>query len=387
MATIRQLESGKWQVRVFKDGKQVSIGVFDTHKEAEIKGNEADNKLYYGEVLVDRHMTFSALVNEWFEFKKSNVKESTLEQLEAVKRLHILPHFDNKKLFEVKRADIIKWAAKYASMKKEDGSDKYAYGSRQKFLNTLKDIFNYAVYELEVLEKNPTDKLRVPIQDKLMIKDDIKYYSLEDVNVLLDYLHEYDPPRYKDYKVYYMLTYFLSRTGLRISEALALRWSDIRGNILNVDEQTSRNNNNKVKLTTLKNKSSYRSIKLDDKLLASLKNFRRIQNQMILKHRNFIRHKDMIIFQNEKGNYLTPSTVRDTIKGYCFNAGVEYKGTHGFRHHHAVVSLEAGATPEFISDRLGHKSITTTVDAYIDITPKIETDELDKVANYMDSGI
>ncbi|WP_411828838.1 tyrosine-type recombinase/integrase [Paenibacillus larvae] len=88
------------------------------------------------------------------------------------------------------------------------------------------------------------------------------------------------------------------------------------------------------------------------------------------------------MFQNYLGNYLTPSTVRDSIKGNCKKAGVEYKGTHGFRHTHAVLLLESGASIKFVSKRLGHKTIKTTADTYLDITEKIEEDELKKFASY-----
>ncbi|MED4174353.1 tyrosine-type recombinase/integrase [Halalkalibacterium halodurans] len=57
---------------------------------------------------------------------------------------------------------------------------------------------------------------------------------------------------------------------------------------------------------------------------------------------------------------------------YCKKAGVEYKGTHGFRHTHAVLLLESGASIKFVSKRLGHKTIKTTADTYLDITEKIE---------------
>ena len=43
-----------------------------------------------------------------------------------------------------------------------------------------------------------------------------------------------------------------------------------------------------------------------------------------------------IIFQYYLGDYLTPSTVRETNQDYCKKAGVNYKGTHGFRHTHAT---------------------------------------------------
>lgn len=74
--------------------------------------------------------------------------------------------------------------------------------------------------------------------------------------------------------------YFLSQTGLRISEALALKWTDINGKKLNVERQTIRDDNNALKITTLKNSSSYRTIGLNDDLLQELK-FKVKQNELI----------------------------------------------------------------------------------------------------------
>jgi len=106
-----------------------------------------------------------------------------------------------------------------------------------------------------------------------------------------------------------------------------------------------------------------------------------------MKYKPFKRSEDGVIFQNFRGAYLTPSTVRDTIKGYCKQAGVEYKGTHGFRHTHSVLLLESGASIKYVSKRLGHKTIKTTADTYLDITDKIEEDELKKFASYTHNKI
>ncbi|WP_445492457.1 tyrosine-type recombinase/integrase [Niallia sp. 03133] len=45
--------------------------------------------------------------------------------------------------------------------------------------------------------------------------------------------------------------------------------------------------------------------------------------------------------------------IRETLQDYCKKAGVEYKGTHVFRHTHAVLLLESGVSLKFVSDRLG----------------------------------
>ena len=383
MATFRELKSGKWQARVSREGQEFSIGTFRTKKEARIEAGKVEERIYYGQALNDRNMLFEEVTNEWLhEHKKATVKESTFEQLEVIVRIHILPHFVNKRIMSINRADIKRWLNKYADIDGATGEEKYSYGSRLKYLSVLKSIFHYAVHELEVLEKNPADRLQVQVQDKVSVNKDTKYYSLDELNSLLDFMKCYNHQRFKDYQIYYVLMYFLSQTGLRISEALALKWTDINEDKLTVERQTSRGNNNQLKITTLKNSSSYRTIKINDDLVRELKKFKLKQNEMILGDKSFSKNNESIIFQNFLGNYLTPSTVRDSIKDYCEKAGVDYKGTHGFRHTHAVLLLEAGASIKYASNRLGHKTIKTTADTYLDITDKIEKDELEKFASY-----
>ncbi|WP_336314156.1 tyrosine-type recombinase/integrase [Priestia megaterium] len=103
---------------------------------------------------------------------------------------------------------------------------------------------------------------------------------------------------------------------------------------------------------------------------------------MILGNPRFHKNLEGIISQNYNGHYLTPSIIRETMQDYCKKAGVNYKGTHGFRHTHAVLMLESGVSLKYVSNRLGHKSIKTTADTYLDITEKIEEDELKKFASH-----
>ncbi|TYS50121.1 tyrosine-type recombinase/integrase [Bacillus infantis] len=383
MATFRKLKSGRWQARVSRDGQEFSIGTFRTKKEAEIEAGKVEERIYYGQTLNDRHLSFEEVAKEWlYDHKQANLKESTFEQVEVIVRLHILPYFGNKRVMNIRRSDIKKWIAKYSAMLNEKDTQKYSYGARLKYLSMLKSIFHYAVHELEVLEKNPADKLKIPVQDTLSIKSEVKYLQLEELNQLLDFMKGYKQQKFPEYQLYYMLIYFLSQTGLRISEALALKWGDIMDKKLKVERQTRRKNNNEIVITTLKNSSSYRTIALNDALVKELKKFRLQQNELILGRINFSKNTDDIIFQNYLGQYLTPSIVRESLQKYSQLAGVPYRGTHGFRHTHAVLLLESGASIKFVSQRLGHKTIKTTADTYLDITQKIEEDELKKFASY-----
>ncbi len=383
MATFRKLKSGNWQARVSKDGKEASIGTFRTKQEAKIAAAKTEERIYYGHTLTDRDMMFDEVANEWlFDHKKMTLKDSTFKQVEVIVRNHILPYFENKKIMRIKRPEIKRWLNKYAEMKDKKGNDAYSFGSRLKYLSILKGIFHYAVHELEILDKDPTQKLKVPVKDTVALNKEIKYYSLNELNQLLSFMENYKHQRFKEYRLYYMLMSLLSQTGLRISEALALRWTDIEGNKVTIERQTSRDDNNNLTLTSLKTTSSYRTIGIDDDLVKELNKFKMDQYQSILKYKSFQQNKDGIIFQNFLGNYLTPSTVRETIQKYCEQAEVEYKGTHVFRHTHAVLLLEAGASIKYVSNRLGHASIKVTADTYLDVTEKIEEDELKKFVAY-----
>lgn len=385
MATFRQLKSKRWQARVSKDGKEFSIGTFRTKKEAEIAAAKVEERIYYGQTLADRNMLFSELSHKWlYDNKLYELKEPTFENYVGIVRNHIDPEFGNRRIVTIRRADIKKWLNKQANEKNNKGEDKFSYGTRVRHLSILKSILHYGIYELEVLEKNPAEKLKVPTKDRAKIKNEekVKYYNLEELNQLLNFMRNYKHQRFKEYRLYYMLMYFLSQTGLRISEALAVRWSDINDGWLTVERQTSRNQKNKLELTSLKNSASYRTIKLSDELLEELRKFKVKQNEMILKYPSFIKSKDGIIFQNFRGGYLTPSIVRECFQDYCKQAGVDYKGTHVFRHTHAVLLLESGASLKYVSNRLGHESIKTTADTYLDITEKIEEDELKKFVSY-----
>ncbi|UII55438.1 hypothetical protein LS684_17660 [Cytobacillus spongiae] len=87
-----------------------------------------------------------------------------------------MPTFGDKKIMTIKRTEIKRWITTFGEIDK-DGNEKYSFGSRLKYLSVMKSILHHAVHELEVLEKNPADKLKVPVQDAVAIKK-------EKVNIL-----------------------------------------------------------------------------------------------------------------------------------------------------------------------------------------------------------
>jgi integrase len=68
------------------------------------------------------------------------------------------------------------------------------------------------------------------------------------------------------------------------------------------------------------------------------------------------------------------------------SSGIERLTPHGLRHTHATLALQADRNPKVVSERLGHSSVSVTLDTYSHVTPAMEQDVADTVARIVDGG-
>lgn len=59
----------------------------------------------------------------------------------------------------------------------------------------------------------------------------------------------------------------------------------------------------------------------------------------------------------------------------------QIRGPHDLRHTWATLALEAGVHPKVVSDRLGHSTITITLDIYSHVSPTLDADAANTVAS------
>ncbi|MGG3451950.1 Arm DNA-binding domain-containing protein, partial [Domibacillus aminovorans] len=295
MASFRKLKSGKWQYRVHDEGREVSKGGFKTKKEAQLAAAAIEEKIYTGQTLGDKHRIMSDFIQEYMEVeKRPNVRRSTYDAYWSAINMHIIPHFGDKKIIKITRPMIKKWMNSYSEMKDQSGKLMYSYGSRLRFASILKGILHSAQHDYKIIGENPMNGLKVPIE-KLTIPTNedekkIEFYTLTELQQLLSFLKEYKPPRYSEYRPYYMMCFIQSRTGIRISEMLALTWDDIQGDKLSITKQTSRDKNNNLTIEPPKSRAGIRTVKLDPDTIKELKKFRFIQNECAMKYKAFLNH-------------------------------------------------------------------------------------------------
>ena len=174
---------------------------------------------------------------------------------------------------------------------------------------------------------------------------------------------------------------FISLTGLRCGEMLALRWQDIdfKKKLLNVNGTIvkSRCNGDEVQRGTPKNIYSYRDVDLNQRSLAILRWFKSDNKKMELWGR--------------KGNCISRS-YHD--KGYVFTtrSGAPYNiqfinrqlrklhipgkkiSTHIFRHTHISMLAEMNVPLKAIMQRVGHNDPNTTLQIYTHVTENMKAE-------------
>jgi len=87
-----------------------------------------------------------------------------------------------------------------------------------------------------------------------------------------------------------------------------------------------------------------------------------------------------LVFCHEDGTALSPDYVSKRFKRLSEQAGLPQIRLHDLRHTHATHLLEAGVHPKVVQERLGHATISMTLDTYSHAVPGMGRDAAAKVA-------
>jgi len=80
--------------------------------------------------------------------------------------------------------------------------------------------------------------------------------------------------------------------------------------------------------------------------------------------------KSKLIFPTIYGNYMADRNERATLIKRLKELGLPHYGFHLFRHTHASLMLNSGANWKELQERMGHRSISTTMDTYAELAPQ-----------------
>ncbi|WP_257145378.1 Arm DNA-binding domain-containing protein [Bacillus cereus] len=198
----------KWEYRVrYKErGKyrETSKGGFKSKKEAHLAAAKVEEQLANGVNVSDSQMTFNEYMYEWLEtYKKDNVSPRTYRSYEKNIKLYILSAFGSMKLKDLTRIQYQKFINNLLKTRSKQTVS---------LINaTMHNALEIAVNELEILTKNPTNKISIKKQHVIDKRSEIKCFDIDELESFLNYVLN-ERSAFK----YYALFMFLSRTGLRI---------------------------------------------------------------------------------------------------------------------------------------------------------------------------
>jgi integrase len=89
-------------------------------------------------------------------------------------------------------------------------------------------------------------------------------------------------------------------------------------------------------------------------------------------------HDYDLVFCDEHGEPFNPHGFESSWRHICHKAGLEGVRFHDLRHTHATELLRAGVHPKIVSERLGHASVTMTLDRYSHAVPDLQSEAAEK---------
>jgi integrase len=151
---------------------------------------------------------------------------------------------------------------------------------------------------------------------------------------------------------------------MRRSELLGLKWSDIDFNRRQIAVRRTPKCNKKgeIYITDNKTKASKRTIK-------STPTKAKVLRQLWENSKN--RDHDDLVFAVD-GEPPKPQSITRAWQTGCKKAAVTMITFHDARHTHATLLLKAGVHPKVVQERLGHLSISMTLDTYSHVVPGMQ---------------
>lgn len=173
-------------------------------------------------------------------------------------------------------------------------------------------------------------------------------------------------------------------TGLRRGELCGLRWDDLD---LDAGRLTVRHTlvvvNGQVVEGIPKTARGRRTLDLDEVTVAALRAHRKAQ----LEERMLVGvgyHDRDFVFAQPDGSPWYPDGVSQVFDRLVAKLDVRRIRFHDLRHTHASHLLAAGVNPKIVSERLGHSSVSFTLDTYAHVMPGQQAEAAAAVAALVD---
>lgn len=315
-------------------------------------GRRPSNKMLYAEWL----KTYLAITRD-------RVTAATLESYRTLINKHIVPRFGHLPLMDLDHIEI-----------REYLSQMLAQGLSPRTVNYVHTLFKTTLkqaVEDGLLAQNPMDKVHKVKQPRSTAR---AILTVDDFDKLLRAATNDEIRR--------LMSVALS-TGLRREEILGLRWMDVdlSARRISVNQTIIKVGSQIIATPLTKTAASRRTIKIDARTADILRTQKAYDDEKAACAIGFYIDRGLV-FSNKVGDAISPMGLTRRIETIVKRAGLPRGVTYySFRHTHATLLLSRGVNIKVIQSRLGHASITTTLNTYAHLT----TDDEEQAAGAMET--
>jgi integrase len=372
---IRERSRGSFEIR-YSLGTDPATGkrrvaiatVKGNRKAAEKEMRRLLRLLDTGEHVDPTRMTVRAWLTQWHETKREEVSPKTHERYGEIINNFLIPALGALDLARLTPSHIEKAYSDWASGGRRDGKPGGLSPLTRRYIHiVLKSALTRAV-EQQLLARNPADLLskrlpRVERKEMVTLTPDQAAQLLESM---------------KESRTYWPVLIALA-TGMRRGEVLALRWKHVdldrrKLRVMQSLEQTK----NGLRFKDTKT-SKVRAIDLPAYAVEELRRLKREQAEELLAL-GIRQTGETLVSCRADGEPLQPRSLthqftimRDRTKG------IPRLRFHDTRHTHATQLLAGGVHPKVAQERLGHSTITTTMDLYSHVTDTMQADAAERL--------
>lgn len=287
------------------------------------------------------------LIEKYLEDVHLHVRESTYLNKKRTIELHITPFFGNLKVSEVTTAHVREWQNQVIK-------SGYKPSTQLEWHTMLSTIFNFGIRFCGV--KNNPARLAGAIGHKKSSKE-IKFWTKEEFDRFIEVV---DDPEYR----FFFLTLYYS--GMREGECLALKPKEdiIHGKYIIIDETFGKVGKRYV-FGPPKTPASARKITMPRLWWKEYDSF--VSAHYETPDRLF--------------RFMSISHLNNLLRKYGAMAGNPPITLHDLRHSHASLLIEMQQNILLIAERLGHDSVSTTLETYGHLFPNKQHELADLLDN------
>ena len=309
------------------------------------------------------------LIKEWLPAAKSTIRPTTFRSYEQHVLCHVVPFIGSLRLEKVTGATLNALYAKLAVEGKRNGKSGLSPTTIHHVHACLHRAFRDAV-RWNRLFRNPVDAADPPRANGEE-RHEMKTWEAAQLRAFLDSTRDdrLGP-----------LWRLLAMTGMRRGEALGVKWEDID---LEAGRVAVRRalipHGHEVIVSEPKTARSRRVVALDAETVEVLK--AQAASQIVDQEEWEGAWSDSCyVFTKEDGNPYHPEVVSRFFRAAVKEAKLPEIRLHDLRHTHATLALRAGIHPKVVSERLGHATVSITLDTYSHAIPAMQEEAATLIA-------